>query len=137
MLFTRSLLVLVVLGTISFGCARRQKADIPEAKSVTVAPAPVPKAAARDLTDVMTDELSLQPDQQTKVRAILNGTVEKVNNARKANAGNQTALTTELKKINADSEGQLRAVLTPVQYKQYQAKKRQMRAQMQARRATK
>ncbi|TGE21618.1 hypothetical protein E5K00_15180 [Hymenobacter aquaticus] len=137
MLFSRSLLVLGVLSTVTFGCARRQKADIPEAKSVTVAPAAVPKAAARDLTDVMTDELRLLPDQQTKVRAILNGTVEKVNEARQRNAGNQTALMTDLKAINADSEGQLKAVLTPTQYKQYQAKKRQMQAQMQARRSTK
>lgn len=139
MLFSRSLLVIGVLSSVTFGCARRNKADIPEAKSVTVAPAPtpVPKAAARDLTDVMTDELKLLPDQQGKVRSILSGTVEKVNEARQRNAGNQTALMTELKKINADSEGQLKAVLTDVQYKQYQAKKRQMQAQMQARRTSK
>lgn len=141
MLLSRSVLVLGVLSTITFGCARRQKADIPEAKSVTVAPAapapPVPKAAARDLTDVMTDELKLLPDQQGKVRSILSGTVEKVNDARQRNAGNQTALMTELKKINAESEGQLKAVLTATQYKDYQAKKRQMQAQMQARRSSK
>lgn len=139
MLFTRSLLVFGLLGTVTFGCARRQKADIPEAKSVTtVAPAPaMPKAAARDLTDVMTDELKLLPDQQTKVRAILGGTVQKVNDARQRNAGNQTALQTELKRINAESEGELKAVLTPTQYKEYQAKKRQIQAQMQARRSTK
>ena len=134
---TRCLLVLGVLSTLTFGCARRHKADIPEAKSVTVAPAAMPKAAARDLTDVMTDELKLQPDQQGKVRAILSGTVEKVNAARQRNAGNQTALMTDLKKINAESEGELKAVLTPTQYEQYQAKKRQMQAQMQARRSTK
>ncbi|PJJ53292.1 hypothetical protein [Hymenobacter chitinivorans] len=137
MLLSRSLLVIGALSTVTFGCARRHKADIPEAKSVPVAPAPVPKAAARDLTDVMTDELKLLPDQQGKVRAILSGTVEKVNDARQRNAGNQTALMAELKKINADSEGQLKAVLTAVQYKQYQSKKRQMQAQMQARRTAK
>ncbi|UOQ72836.1 hypothetical protein [Hymenobacter cellulosilyticus] len=137
MLLSRSLLVIGVLSTVTFGCARRKKADIPEAKSVTVAPAAVPKAAARDLTDVMTDELKLLPDQQGKVRSILSGTVEKVNDARQRNAGNQTALMAELKKINADSEGQLKGVLTDVQYKQYQAKKRQMQAQMQARRSSK
>lgn len=138
MSLSRSLLVLGLLGTVTFGCARRQKADIPEARSVTVAPAPapaaMPKAAARDLTDVMTDELKLLPEQQTKVRAILSGTVQKVNAARQANAGNQPALQTALKKINAESEGELKGVLTPTQYKEYQVKKRQIQAQMQARR---
>ncbi|OUJ75870.1 hypothetical protein [Hymenobacter crusticola] len=136
---SRSLLFLALLTSLTFGCARRRRADIPEARtSVAVAPAPAPAVAptaARDLTDVMTDELNLTSAQQTKVRAILNGTVEQVNGARQQYGSNQTALMTELRRINASSEAQLKAALTPTQYKQYVAKKRQMQAQMQARKA--
>jgi len=136
---SRSLLILVLLCTLTFSCARRKKAFIPEARtSVPVAPAPAPvvaPTAARDLTDVMTDELHLTPAQQTKVRAILNGTVDLVNTAQAKYGSNKTALLAELKRINASSESQLRAALTPTQYKQYQVKKRQMQAQMQARKS--
>jgi hypothetical protein len=137
---SRSLLFFALLTSLTFGCARRRRADIPEARtSVPVAPAPAPAVAptaARDLTDVMTDELKLTPLQQTKVRGILNGTVEQVNAARQQYGSNKTALTTELRRINASSEAQLKAALTPTQYKQYVAKKRQLQAQMQARKAS-
>ncbi|GGE99954.1 hypothetical protein GCM10011383_08530 [Hymenobacter cavernae] len=103
-----------------------------------VAPAPAPAVAptaARDLTDVMTDELHLTALQQTKVRGILTGTVQQVNAAQQQYGSNKTALMTELRRINASSESQLKAALTPTQYKQYQTKKRQMQAQMQARKS--
>jgi len=141
MLPARPLLFLALLSTLTFSCARRNKADIPAAKSVTVAPAApapapaVPKAAARDLADVMTDELGLSAEQQTKVRGILRGTVEQVNDARQRFGTDKVALSNELRRINASGESDLRAVLTPAQYKQFQAKKRTMQAQMQARRA--
>ncbi|WP_188811240.1 hypothetical protein [Hymenobacter cavernae] len=136
---SRSLLTLVLLCSLAFGCARRRRADIPEARtSVPVAPAPAPAVAptaARDLTDVMTDELHLTALQQTKVRGILTGTVQQVNAAQQQYGSNKTALMTELRRINASSESQLKAALTPTQYKQYQTKKRQMQAQMQARKS--
>lgn len=136
---SRTLLTLAVLSSLTFSCARRRKADIPiAAESVPTTSVPAPTTgvsvnAARDLTDVMTDELRLRPDQQTKVRAILATTVEQVNTAQKKYAGNSTALTTELKRINSGSEGQLKATLTPEQYRQYQLKKRTMQEQMRAR----
>jgi hypothetical protein len=137
MVSVRPLLFLALLSTLTISCARRHKADIPEAKAVTVAPAApaVPKAAARDLTDVMTDELRLNPEQQTKVRSILRSTVEQVNDARQRFGTDKTGLTTELRRINTSAESDLRTVLTAAQYKQYQAKKRAMQAQMQAKRA--
>ncbi|GAA3997949.1 hypothetical protein GCM10022408_05830 [Hymenobacter fastidiosus] len=134
----RSLLLLALFSTLTLSCARRNKVDIPVAKSVVVTPAPapeVPKAAARDLADVMTDELGLNPDQQTKVRTILRSTVQQVNDARQRLGGDKTALTAELRRINTSAESDLRTVLTATQYKEYQAKKRAMQAQMQARRA--
>lgn len=138
----RFLLALALLTATTFSCARRKKAYIPNAPATTAAPAPasapaapVERRAARDLTDVMTDELKLLPDQQTKVRAILTSTVEQVNDAQKKHGANRTALLTDLKAINARSEGQLKQVLTATQYQQYQTKKRAMRAQMQSRKA--
>jgi hypothetical protein len=134
-------LALALLMATTFSCARRKKAYIPNAPT-TAAPAaaapavPVERRAARDLTDVMTDELKLLPDQQTKVRAILTSTVEQVNDAQKKHGADRTALLTDLKAINARSEGQLKQVLTPTQYQQYQTKKRAMQAQMQSRKAS-
>ena len=137
-------LLALMLAALTFGCARRDKTRpaVITTPATTTAPAPaaaatrapVPTAAARDLTDVMTDELGLNADQQVKVRAILATTVDKVNTARTKNAGNRTALMTELRQINASSESQLKETLTAEQYQQYQAKKRSMQEQMRARR---
>ncbi|MGY2131105.1 hypothetical protein ACW9KT_02670 [Hymenobacter sp. HD11105] len=136
-------LALALLMATTFSCARRKKANIPNAPTTTAAPTPasapavpVERRAARDLTDVMTDELKLLPDQQTKVRAILTSTVEQVNDAQKKHGADRAALMTDLKAINARSEGQLKQVLTPTQYQQYQTKKRAMQAQMQSRKAS-
>ncbi|MBC6991129.1 hypothetical protein [Hymenobacter sp. BT491] len=136
---TRPLLALFLLVLLTFGCARHKKgknatATAEPVRTEAAAPAVAP-TAARDLTDVMTDELQLRPDQQVKVRAILSSTVTQVNDAQKQFAGNRTGLMTELKRINASSEGQLRQVLTPTQYKNYQVKKRAMQAEMQARKS--
>lgn len=137
MSFSRLLLALCLLASLATGCARRNK-NIPEAKSVSVAPAPAPTVAptaARDLTDVMTDELKLRPDQQQKVRAILTSTAEQANNAQKQYATNRPALMAELKRINAASNQQMQQVLTPTQYQQLKTKQRQMQAEMQSRKS--
>lgn len=118
-------------------CPRNK--NIPEAKSVTVAPAPAPAVAptaARDLADVMTDELKLRPDQRQKVRAILSSTAEQANAAQKQYAGNRPALLTELRRINASSDKQMQQVLTPTQYQQLKTKQRQMQAHMQSRKGS-
>ena len=138
--------LLALFSSLTFGCARRHPADGPAAKSVAVppktvpapaAPVAMPKAAARDLTDVMTEELGLNDEQQTKVRSILRSTVEQVNDARKRLGTDKAALSTELRRIGTSAESDLQTTLTPGQYKQYQVKKRSMQAQMQARRAAK
>lgn len=137
----RTLLTLAILSSLTFSCARRDKAktatvvDSAPATSASapVAPTGVSAARARDLTDVMTEELQLRPDQQVRVRAILSATVEQVKDAQQKNANNRTALLTELKRINTSSESQLKATLTPEQFRQYQLKKRSMQEQMRAR----
>ena len=137
MSFSRPLLALCLLVSLASGCARRNK-NIPEAKSVSVAPAPTPTVAptaARDLTDVMTDELKLRPDQQQKVRAILTSTAQQANTAQKQYATNRPALMAELKRINAASNQQMQQVLTPTQYQQLKTKQRQMQAEMQNRKS--
>lgn len=134
----RTVLTLGLCSSLLFGCARRDKASTAtmteSASSVASVPATtsagVSAAKARDLTDVMTEELQLRPDQQIRVRAILSTTVEQVKAAQQRNSNNRTALLTELKQINTSSESQLKAALTPVQYQQYQLKKRSMQEQM-------
>lgn len=142
---SRTLLLLSLLASLTFGCARREKAKTAAmtTPAVTTEPAPatartaraaMPTGAARDLTDVMTDELNLSSEQQTKVRAILATTVNKVNTARQKYGTDRAALTAELRQINASSESQLKETLTAEQYQQYQTKKRSMQEQMRARR---
>jgi hypothetical protein len=138
MCFSRPLLILALLATLATGCARRNKA-IPTAKPVSVAPgnapAPVATTAARDLTDVMTDQLKLRPDQQTKVRSILTSTTQQANAAQQQYASNRPALLAELKRINIASDKQLQQVLTTTQYQQMKAKQRQMQAEMKSRKS--
>jgi hypothetical protein len=115
-------------------CSIFHRADRgPVVETVRTEDSPTPPTAARDLADVMTTTLNLKPEQTTKVRAILNNTVSEVNAARQKYPPKSAPLTAELKRINASSEGQLRQVLGPAGYQQYQAKKRQIAAQMQQR----
>ncbi|MBC6611189.1 hypothetical protein H8B15_09660 [Hymenobacter sp. BT507] len=136
---SRTFLALAVLSSLLFSCARRNKTkstavveSVPATSTPTVSTG-VSAARARDLTDVMTEELQLRPDQQVRVRAILSATVEQVKDAQRKNVNNRTALLTELKRINTSSESQLKAALTPEQFRQYQLKKRSMQEQMRAR----
>jgi Spy/CpxP family protein refolding chaperone len=126
---------LLLLATLSVGCARRNKA-IPEAKSVSTAPPAAPVVApraARDMTDIMTEELNLTPDQRQKVRAILSDVAEQANAAQKQFANNRPALLAEQKRIITTSDKELQQVLTPTQYQQLKARQRQMQAQRQTR----
>ena len=118
---------------LATGCARRGRTAA-KRKATTTAPV-VARTAARDLTDVMTEELKLNPEQQQKVRAILSSTAQQANAAQKQYADNRPALLTELKRINTTSGKQMQQVLTPAQYQQLKTKQRQMQAQMQSRKA--
>jgi hypothetical protein len=130
----RFLLALALTTTLATGCARRKR-NIPEARSVAT-PAPVvAPTAARDLTDVLTEELNLTSDQQRKVRAVFTETSEKANAAQRQYSSNRPALMTELKRINADSDKQLQQVLTASQYQKLKVKQRQVQDQMRARKA--
>jgi hypothetical protein len=115
-------------------CARRDRpAKGPVVETVRTADSPTPPTAARDLADVMTSTLGLRPEQTTKVRFILATTVDEVNAARQKYPPKSVPLMTELKRINASSEGQLKQTLGPATYKEFQAKKKQIQAEMQQR----
>lgn len=130
----RFLLALAVTTTLATGCARRNK-NIPEARSVAT-PAPVvASSAARDLTDVLTEELKLTDEQRRKVRGVFTETAEKANAAQRQYSTNRPALMAELKRINAASDKELQQVLTPPQYQQLKVKQRQVQEQMRARKA--
>lgn len=129
-------LALALLATLAAGCARRNK-NIPVAKSVPAAPAApaVAPTAARDMTDILTEELSLTGEQRQKVRAILSGVAEQANAAQQQYATNRPALLAEQKRIITTSDKELQQVLTPTQYQQLKARQRQLQAQRQSRQA--
>ncbi len=132
--------LLLLTGLLAPACARRQPADPPP---VVVAvpppppPAPTPPparvAAAHDLADIMGTDLGLTPEQTTQVRQILNNAVVEVNTAQRNYAPQSPQRTAELKRISAASETQLREVLGPEKFQQFQQQKRQMQAKMQQR----
>ncbi|AHJ99439.1 hypothetical protein [Hymenobacter swuensis] len=134
MLTSRLPLAVLLAASLLAGCARRNKANIPVASTATPAPVVAP-TAARDLTDVLTEELNLTTEQRTKVRAVFTSTTEQANSAKQRLGTNRPALLAELKRINASSEQELKGILTPAQYQQLKTKQRQVQAQMQARKA--
>jgi hypothetical protein len=79
----------------------------------------------------MTTVLRLRPDQTTKVRQILSSTVEQVNAARQQYPAQSPPLNAALTRINAASDKQMREALGPATYKELQAKRPQIQAQMQ------
>jgi hypothetical protein len=105
----------------------------PVVETVRTPDSPTPPAAARDLADVMTSVLHLRADQTTKVRQILASTVEQVNTARQQHPAQSPELNAALRRINTNSEAELRQVLGPTAYKELQAKRPQIQAQMQHR----
>lgn len=128
-------LALLALGLAGSGCSIfHRHRDEPAPTVVTPPPAaPVPITAARDLADVMTDVLKLRPDQTGKVRQVLNATVEQVNAARQQYPAQSPQLTSTLTRINNTSQTQLRQVLGPAKYRELQAKRAQIQAEMQRR----
>lgn len=134
---SRFSLSLLLAASVLAGCARRSKATIPTAKSTSgtsAAPAPVvAPTAARDLTDVLTEQLDLTGEQRRKVRDVFTSTAEQANAAQQRLGTNRPALLAELKRINTSSDQELQTILTPAQYQQLKAKQRQVQAQMQSR----
>lgn len=129
-------LALLLLTLANSGCSLfRRHRDEPPAEAVAAPPAaaPLPPTAARDLADVMTDVLKLRPDQTTKVRQILGSTVEQANAARQQYSAQSPQLTAALTRINRSSETQLQQVLGPTKYRELQAKRPQIQAEMQRR----
>lgn len=115
-------------------CARRDRtAKTPVVETVRTPDSPMPTTAARDLADVIGTDLQLTPDQTGRVRTILNNTVNQANAAKEKLAPQSPQLLAELKRININSQKELRVVLGPVKFKQLQANQRKMAAQMQQR----
>ena len=131
---TSRLSALLFLGLASSSCSifHRDK-PAPVVETVRTPESPTPVAAARDLADVMANDLSLSPDQTTRVRTILAGTVEQANAAKSKFPAQSPQLLTELKRINLASQKELRVVLGPAKFKQLQANQRKMATQMQQR----
>ncbi|MDO7850627.1 hypothetical protein [Hymenobacter convexus] len=127
-----ALLLLPFLASCSI--FRRDK-PAPVVETVRTADSPAPPTAARDLADVMGTELKLTPDQTGRVRTILNGTLTQSNAAKEKLPAKSPQLLAELKRININSQKELRAVVGPEKFKLLQTKATQQKiaAEMQQR----
>ncbi|MBF9219669.1 hypothetical protein [Hymenobacter ruricola] len=99
----------------------------PVVETVRTPDSPAPPTAARDLADVMGTELKLTPDQTGRVRTILNGTLTQSNAAKEKFAPKSPQLLAELKRINTNSQKELRAVVGPAKFQQLQTKATQQK----------
>ena len=117
---TRDFPALLLL-TASCSIFHRDK-PAPVVETVRTESSPAPPTAARDLADVMSSELKLSPDQTTRVRTVLNGTLQQSNAAKQKLAPQSPQLLAELKRINSNSQKELRAVVGPEKFKLLQTK---------------
>ncbi|WP_157547696.1 hypothetical protein [Hymenobacter sp. DG25A] len=132
--FTSTACGLLLLAMVSSGCVRFS-IYLPDSAFEAVKPEEKPaepKSPARDLTNAMTEELKLEPGQQGRIHEILHTTLQKARAARTLYADNPMAMNTALRRINADSERQLRAALSLAQYQQYMSGRQKLQARMQA-----
>ena len=111
----------LLLLTASCSIFHRDK-PAPVVETVRTESSPAPPSAARDLADVMSSELKLSPDQTTRVRTVLNGTLQQSNAAKQKLAPQSPQLLAELKRINSNSQKELRAVVGPEKFKLLQTK---------------
>ena len=128
-------LSILVLALALSGCSifHRREKPAPVVETVRTPDSPMPTTAARDLADVMATDLNLTPDQTVRVRTILNGTVTQANAAKGKLPAQSPQLLAELKRININSQKELRVLLGPIKFKQLQANQRKMATEMQQR----
>lgn len=132
--FTTAACGLLLLAMTSTSCVRFS-IYLPDAAFENVREEAKPteaKSPARDLTQAMTEELKLEPEQQGRIQTILHATVQKARAARTLYADNPMAMNTALRRINSDSERQLRQALSLAQYQQYLSGRQRLQERMQA-----
>ena len=86
----------------------------------TPPPTPAVQAAVASQVKRMTQELSLTPDQQTRLRQVLLLTRQHMDADRTAHQGDPAGLQTAMAFDRAKSEELIQKVLTLAQYAQYQ-----------------
>ncbi|MBT9393193.1 hypothetical protein KLP40_08455 [Hymenobacter sp. NST-14] len=141
-----SLTLLLATGALA-GCARRKPAADAPATSVSepamstvsaradARAAAAAPPAARDLTDVLTEELNLTTEQRSRVRQIFTSTLTQAQQTQQRLKADRPAMLAELKRLNAASDQELQQVLSAEQYQQLKAKQKQVQEQMRARKA--
>ncbi len=132
---TRLVLSALTLTLAASGCSvfhrhRDTTPAPPMVETVRTPDSPTPPTAARDLADAMTTVLHLRPDQTGKVRQVLNSTVEQANAARQQYPAQSPQLNAALARINTSSDKELRQLLGATAYREMQAKRAQIQAEM-------
>ncbi len=127
--------LLAALLLLASGCSlfhrRERAAPAPMVETVRAPEStPTPVTAARDLADAITTVLKLPADQTGRIRTVLNGTVEQVNAARQQHPAQSPELAAALKHINTTSQTELRQVMGPAKYHEFQTKQAQVQAEM-------
>ena len=93
------------------------------AHAQTAAPTPAVLAGVNSQLQRLTQELSLSPAQQTRLKQVLLMTRQHMDADRAANQGDPAALQTAMAFDRAKSDELIRGALTPAQYVRYQQNK--------------
>ena len=118
----KSFVLLVLLALATAGTAAAQSSVTGAAPTQTGRAQLSPDQIADRLTTRLTKELTLTPDQATKVRAIsLANTQDMMALRQKASGGNRQGMMQNLKASKEKSDAQYKAVLTPEQFTKLQA----------------
>jgi len=89
-----------------------------------------PEQRAKMQTQMMKTKLGLDSLTGLKVYDINLKAAQKMDPLLKGNGGGKLAMFREMKSIDADKDKSLKAVLSPEQYKQYEAAKEEMKEKM-------
>jgi hypothetical protein len=113
-----SIAFVAAVGSLLFTLAASAQFD--ELKNTT------PEQRAKALTEMMTTQLGLTPEQTGKVAELNLTYANKMDPLIKGSAGPFVRMR-EMKQINQAKEAQLKQILTPQQFEKYLASKEQMR----------
>lgn len=125
----------VLVGLLCAACsASKPAASVPyqTPSAANQASATARGGERQQMLQELSTRLSLTPEQQPKVTAILQEQVAQLQQARANAGGDRQQMIGELRRVSGATDDKMKAVLTPEQYGQYQTYKQE---QLRARRA--
>ena len=127
---TSKFLLAVCAATMGLVLSHPVKAQDKKQQMAEMVKNSTPEQRAKMQTQMMKTKLGLDSLTGLKVYDINLKAAQKMDPLLKGNGGGKLAMFREMKSIDADKDKSLKAVLSPEQYKQYEAAKEEMKEKM-------